>query len=247
MKCKVYNENVKWTINEEFIEEIRYSLCNDKIEIAGSILFKDTNCSREGICDKESMKIHKVKGKSQSVRTPNGIINFHTHPKQCYIDEDTKYGWPSGEDIGKVMEFATSGNLVHIVFTLEGAYIIKVLKTLSDPEINKLEDLMKITHEFRLNDKYMNEQLLNFRKTFPDIKDTDDPVKTWLKLVNGMNRKKLHFYYNKLLSKGNSRSPPTDTSRILEVKLVPLKNALKFCANFVKQSCHESSFKFNKF
>jgi hypothetical protein len=244
MKCKVYNKNVEWIINENFIEDIRRSLYTDKIEIGGSILFKDTNC-REGICDKESMKIHKVNGKAQSVKTPNGIINFHTHPKQCYIDENTKYGWPSGEDIGKVMEFATSGNLVHIVFTLEGAYIIKVLKTLTDNEIDKLEDLMKITHEFRLNDTKKNEQLLNFRETFPDIKNTRDPVESWIKLVNGMNLKKLHSYHNKLLS--NRRSRSADTSRILEVKLVPLENALKFSAKFVKQSCHESSFKFNKF
>jgi hypothetical protein len=244
MKCKVYNKNVDWIINENFIEDIRRSLYTDKIEIGGSILFKDTNC-REGICDKESMKIHKVNGKSQSVKTPNGIINFHTHPKQCYIDENTKYGWPSGEDIGKVMEFATLGNLVHIVFTLEGAYIIKVLKTLTDDEIDKLEELMKITHEFRLNDNKKNEQLLNFRETFPDIKNTYDPVETWLKLVNGMNLKKLHSYHNKLLSNGRSRS--TNTSRILEVKLVPLENALKFTAKFIKQSCHESSFKFNEF
>ena len=243
MKCKIYNKNVGWIINENFIDDIRHSLYTDKIEIGGSILFKDTNC-KKGVCDKESTQIHIVNGKGQSVKTPNGVINFHTHPKQCYIDENTRYGWPSGEDIGKVMEFAASGNLVHIVFTLEGAYIIKVLKILTDTEIDKLENLFKITHEFRLNDTRKNEQLLNFRKTFQGIKNTRNPLETWLKLVNGMNLKKL-YYYDRLLSNGRSQS--MNTSRILEVKLVPLENALKFSAKFVKQSCHESSFKFNKF
>jgi hypothetical protein len=243
MKCKIYNKNVGWIINENFIDDIIHSLYTDKIEIGGSILFKDTNC-KKGVCDKESTQIHIVNGKGQSVKTPNGVINFHTHPRQCYIDENTKYGWPSGEDIGQTMEYAKTGNLVHIVFTLEGAYIIKVLKILTDSDIDKLEELFKITHEFRLNDTRKNEQLLNFRETFPTIKNTHNPLKTWLKLVNGMNLKKL-YYYDRLLSNGRSYS--MDTSRILEVKLVPLENALKFSAKFVKQSCHESSFKFNKF
>jgi hypothetical protein len=247
MKCKIYNKKVGWIINKNFIEDIKDSLYTDKIEIGGSILFKDTNC-KNGVCDKESSQIHIVNGKSQSVKTPNGIINFHTHPRQCYIDENTKYGWPSGEDIGQTMEYAKTGNLVHIVFTLEGAYIIKVLKILTDSEIDKLEDLFKITHEFRLNDTKKNEQLLNFKETFKDIKNTRNPLETWLKLVNGMNLKKL-YYYDKLFSSNRKSHSErsTDTSKILEVKLVPLENALKFSAKFVKQSCHESSFKFNKF
>jgi hypothetical protein len=244
MKCKVYSKNVGWIINENFIEDIRNSLYKDKIEIGGSILFKDTNC-KNGICDKESSEIHIVNGKSQSVKTPNGIINFHTHPKQCYIDENTKYGWPSGEDIGQAMEFAKRGNLVHIVFTLEGAYIIKVLKVLPDEDIDKLERLLKITHEFRLNDTKKNEQLLNFKETFPDIKNTRDPLETWLKLVNGLSLKKL-YYYNNIFSV-REKSKSSNSSKVLEVKLVPLENALKFSAKFVKQSCHESSFKFNNF
>ena len=246
MECKVYNKNVGWIINKNFINQIKLSLEKDKIEIGGSILFEDINC-KNGICDKESSKIHIVNGRAQSVKTPNGIINFHTHPRQCYIDENTTYGWPSGEDIGQTMEFAEDGNLVHIVFTLEGAYIIKVLKLLDEQDIEKLEDLLKITHEFRLNDRKKNEQLLNFRKAFPDIKNTCNPLETWLKLVNGMNLKKLYYYDSIFSVKTSRKRMSLDTSRILEVKLVPLNSALKFTAKFVKQSCHESSFKFNKF
>lgn len=46
MKCKIYNKNVGWIINENFIDDIRHSLYTDKIEIGGSILFKDTNCKK---------------------------------------------------------------------------------------------------------------------------------------------------------------------------------------------------------
>ena len=237
MSCKAYNTFVGWVIDPRFIKTIKHSLENDKFEIAGSILFEDTNC-RGDICDKKSVSIHVVNGKGSSVKTPNGIINFHTHPKQCYIDENTSYGWPSGEDMAQSIIFAKKGTLVHIVFTLEGAYLITVKKILTEKQTDILEDILKYTHVYRV--KNQEKQYLDFRKTFGLTGEST--VDMWLQLVNGLSIKKLYIYHNKFEG-GNLKS--TDDSKIFSVKLLNFSNGMKFSAKFIKQSCHENNF--NKF
>lgn len=66
------------------------------------------------------------KGSSASVKATDGYINFHTHPASCYVEGDTVWGWPSGEDMRECISFALKGNLAHLVFTMEGIYSIQV-------------------------------------------------------------------------------------------------------------------------
>ena len=53
--CTISKKRVKWNIEPEFIQKIKTSLNNDKDEIAGVLLFTDTNC-KDGVCDKKSTK-----------------------------------------------------------------------------------------------------------------------------------------------------------------------------------------------
>ena len=100
------------------------------------------------------------KGDKDSVYTPNNVINYHTHPVSCYRDAKTSFGSPSGEDYRETVKFALSGNKAHIVFTVEGLYIIqlnpckiKKLKELTDRQrgilIFFIEEYFKTTHELR--------------------------------------------------------------------------------------------------
>jgi len=235
MKCFKSNKKVTWEIDQGFIEKIKRSLYIDKYEIAGSILFKDVNCDGN-TCDKQFLREYRVNGEKSSVKTPRGIINYHTHPEQCYIDEGTTYGWPSGEDMSINMNYAKNGTLVHIVFTLEGSYIIKINVLLKNKDVKILERLLKATHVYRLQDQ--ERQLKDFSKHF-GIK-SNSTVKIWLNLVNTLSLKKLYTLYNKIFKK--TLSVPDDSRKIFEVSLIPLNKPLMFSANFISGECHENHF-----
>jgi hypothetical protein len=127
-------------------------LINADREYAGTIDFTDT-----------SVKARLVKGQSTSVQTPNGVINFHTHPISAYRGEKTIWGWPSGEDVRELIKFAMSGNRAHIVFGVEGMYVMQVspckiekFRTLyqNNPKevsilIYFIEEYFKATHALR--------------------------------------------------------------------------------------------------
>jgi hypothetical protein len=86
-------------------------------EISGVIQFNSKN---------EVVGVSTNKGDADSVYTPNNVINFHTHPISAYKQGETVWGWPSGEDIRESIKFGLSGNKAHIVFSVEGLYIIQV-------------------------------------------------------------------------------------------------------------------------
>lgn len=228
--CTVSKKIVTWTIDDkDFINKIKNSLVNDPYEIAGALLFTNVNCE-DGICDKKSNSVKIVNGNGSSVYTPEGAINFHTHPAAAYTGENAKYGWPSGEDMGQCIRFAKSGTLVHVVFTLEGAYIIKVNKKLKEADTKLVERLFKETHIFRSKNQSL--QLKNFKKA-TDLSGSTT-VKIWLKLANSVTLDALHKS-SKTNNKGNKES-------IFSVTLVPLNSKIKFSANFIPEECHRKSF-----
>jgi hypothetical protein len=134
-------------INNQIFPEL-----GENYEISGVI-----NCDN---FDKVS-HVDKHKGDSDSVYTPNNVINFHTHPISAYNQGDTVWGWPSGEDIRETIKFAFNGNKAHLVFTVEGLYTIqvspckirKMKELLTDSErgilIFMIEEYFKSTHNFR--------------------------------------------------------------------------------------------------
>lgn len=236
--CTISKKRVKWSIEPEFIKQIKTSLNSDKDERAGVLLFTDTNC-KNGVCDKTSTKFRINKGNGASVYTPSGIINFHTHPRSAYLGENAVYGWPSGEDMRQCINFAKDGTLIHIVFTLEGAYIIKINKILNQKDVKIMEEMFKNTHIYRSANQA--KQLKNFRETFGIPGNTTKEI--WLKLANGLTLNKLYTLHNLINDK--RLKVPDNNENIFEVSLSPINNTLTFSANYIPEKCHIMNFKNN--
>ena len=235
--CTPYNKKVKWTLNKTFTDKIKTHILNDKYEMAGKILFENHNCNKNGICNKiiSDQKINK--GNKDSVLTPDGIINFHTHPKSCYDRENVIYGWPSGEDMYQILNFNKRGNIIHIIFTLEGAYVISVLDRLNNSESNDLEKIFKMTHSFRShNKKEQSEIFKDFLKEIIRVAKNEDPLKIWLKMANNITSRKI----NTLLGKKGGRD-----DKIFNVKLLSFNSGMNFMADFVDETCHKKFFRNN--
>ena len=233
--CTLSKKRVKWSVEPEFIKQIKISLNNDKDEKAGVLLFKDINC-KNNICDKTSTVFKINNGNGASVYTPRGIINFHTHPRSAYLGENAFYGWPSGEDMGQCINFAKEGTLIHIVFTLEGAYIIKINKILNQKDTKIMENLFKMTHVYRSANQ--TTQLKNFKKNFGIQGKTTKEI--WLKLANGLTLNKLYTLYNLINDK--TLKVPDNNENIFEVSLSPINNTLIFSANYIAEKCHIMNF-----
>ena len=143
-ECKIYYDSkfVSWTIPKHCIEDTllgpqgptkKLGLLFLKVESAGEVEFQDSTCKinekNEKLCNKTMTSGLKFKnGNNDSVMTPLAVVNFHTHPLSCYIDAKTIWGWPSGEDLAQCLNFAKDNNLTHIIFAIEGTYVIDVNK-----------------------------------------------------------------------------------------------------------------------
>lgn len=224
-ECKIYldSEKVSWVIPKESIEKTlldnKKGLLYLKVESAGEIEFNDDSCkiskNSERICNKKINKSLKFKnGKKDSVYTPLSVVNFHTHPLNCYIEAETIWGWPSGEDLAQCLNFASDNNLVHIIFAVEGTYIIDVNKLLinflkTDNKLykvvkNNIEEIFKLTHKHRMifNDSNNN---ISLEKEFNEIflkplelSEQSNILYSWLNLVNNLTLEKLIILSNNL-------------------------------------------------
>ena len=152
---KTLSCNIKLDIPLSVINQIQPELTKN-YEISGVINCNGTN---------EVVGFSKNKGDKDSVYTPNHVINFHTHPISAYNEGNTAWGWPSGEDIRETIKFALAGNKAHMVFTVEGLYVIQInsckikkLKNMLDSVqrgvlIFIIEEYFKCTHNFRCIDE----------------------------------------------------------------------------------------------
>lgn len=128
-------------------------------------------CKSDKRCDPISGQIIRTAsvtpGSTSSVKAEHGLCNFHTHPLICYKGMEAQsesdkciWGWPSGEDMREAICFMLKGNVIHLVFALEGVYsmqvnpnYLKTLKSLTDADrgyiISIIENYFKATHGFR--------------------------------------------------------------------------------------------------
>lgn len=268
--CKIYydSEHVNWSISKNNIEHtllgntnLNKSNKSNKlnklnkfsgkgllylnVESAGTIEFKDTSCklnsNDEKVCNKANTNGLKYKnGNKDSVLTPLSVVNFHTHPLSCYIDAETVWGWPSGEDLAQCINFANDNNLTHLIFAVEGTYILDFNKRLlnylrirTNKKLLKLitqniEEIFKMTHKHRMiiNDSNPNISLeYEFYQIF--LKPLDLPQKqnillSWLNLVNSMtlqNLITLSNEFSKYFKEVKQISIRDINSRYLSVKL----------------------------
>jgi glutaredoxin len=124
-----------------------YPELSKNYEMGGKFTFPYNNGT---IQRKTSRKVHKSKGNRDSVTSPNGILNFHTHPISCYLQEKTVWGWCSGEDIRETVIFGLKGTLAHAVLAIEGCYLLQIsncaIKYLIDIRTNRIPNSKLMKH-----------------------------------------------------------------------------------------------------
>ena len=158
------------------------SLITKRNEYSGLFSFGNRQCNKRN-CFQVAFGPKTNTGNKCFTDIPPGKISFHTHPVACYKSEQVLWGWPSGPDMGAVIKL--KDNKHHIVFALEGIYIVSVKplvkKNISASDIKKIIDVFSITHEFRLPG-----MINSFKNTFNQLKtkSTDHPVELWLNLAN---------------------------------------------------------------
>ena len=188
-------------------------------EFGGVIKFENNNCriiEGEQVCDK-SYSHHSIeKGNDSHVSTPNGKVNFHTHPLHCYISGKVIWGWPSGEDMAQCIRFGKMGNLYHIIFCLEGTYVVTVNKkllTLNSRDIDKIETIFKLTHQYRTYEDCYSE-FKNFIQGCGLKPAGKNTMELWLYFASHFMIRHCIFYTDPI----NSLPPTTKAFKILFFK-----------------------------
>ena len=237
MSCNPSKERVSWTINRNDIENLllhpsqysKYGLLYEDNEFAGEINFTDYSCTKN-VCNKASEGIKVSKGKADSVYTPLSVVNFHTHPLSCYIDNETIWGWPSGEDLRQCMSFSKKGNLTHIIFAVEGTYIIEVNKEcdMNESIAKCVEQLFQYTHKYRL---YYNadNQNIDLHDEFyalylkpVGLKREKNILYSWLSLVNNLTMTNLRILCTNFQIKLNKQIK-SNNCKMFSIKLIENK------------------------
>ena len=113
-----------WVISKETLMKV-YPLMSKNYEVGGKFTFPANSETGEIKRRTSHKKIHTMNGDKDSVQAPLGILNFHTHPISCYLQEDTIWGWPSGEDIRESLLFGLRGSFAHAIPAVEGVYILQ--------------------------------------------------------------------------------------------------------------------------
>ena len=247
-RCSVSDKQVLWSISVvEINKHIVPFLEEGFPEYSGILVFQDNNCIT-GLCDK-TLKLIEKSGDSgaDSVATPLAYVNYHTHPKDCYIAEEVKYGWPSGEDCGVCLEFASKKNLAHLVFAVEGTYVIKCLTIPLKNTWFFIEEVLKLTHKLRsdLPDKEMvrdfNKELLTPLGIY---RHYSNALEQWLYFVNILTpnmAKALCALYKLPKTKKDKKNvknmTPAGNDRIFEVKFVKAGRDITFLQGHINSEC----------
>jgi hypothetical protein len=127
MTCSISlkKKHIKWEINpfssksQEDGNKILESLFH-KNEYTGTFQFELKN-------NEMLSSLLKLKsGDSSSVESIPSLVNMHTHNLPNYLEEKCIFASPSGEDMRECIRMGLKGNLCHLVFSLEGTYVIQV-------------------------------------------------------------------------------------------------------------------------
>jgi hypothetical protein len=125
--CKIdfKKKPIKWEINT--IDE---KCINEGKKILDSLYAAEEYSGRFQFELKKDKMVSELldfkKGNSNSVETVPGMINFHTHNYPNYMSEKCIFATASGDDMRECVRFGLQGNLCHLVFAMEGTYVIQV-------------------------------------------------------------------------------------------------------------------------
>lgn len=267
-KCKISRDPVEWFISKRNVESNIVPKLTDenlsKNEYSGIITFYDHNCRLNGPCDKKGEFTKSNKGESASVETPIAYVNYHTHPKGPYLSENVKWGWPSGEDMYVCLEFNSKDNLAHLVFTLEGTYVIKCVSKPLKKIWKPMERVLQETHKFRSGDhsyqyehqesddywmKEFDKELLSpIRLGIKDRNAVGIPpflftLHQWVFFINRLTPNHVKKLYKKIKNKnidiGNPKDKQKNDIPIFEVNFIREGNDIKFKQIWVSDGCPE--------
>ena len=172
MTCKF----TPWILSKTHAEHISRTLLDTENEIAGAVLFdKETTSSSEIIFTEH--------GKKDSVRISlqkNHMLSFHTHPAVAYRQAACVYGHPSGDDIREYVKLCMNGALNHVVFTLEGIYIIQIHPLM----VTFMLTLTKKQREKILNYIFVYFREFHGKRTYINVKATNYTPREFVKECN---------------------------------------------------------------
>lgn len=133
--CSIDTENGEhpWTLTKESMLSV-YPELSKNYELGGKFTFLHT----KGVIHRRTShkKVIRNRGQKDSVNCPQGMLNFHTHPISCYLQEKTVWGWTSGEDLRETIIFGLKGTLAHAVLSVEGCYLVQISNCAIDNLIN---------------------------------------------------------------------------------------------------------------
>ncbi len=127
---------INWYISKSLINEKIYPLLYLDHESAGE--FNINNGTK-----KVDTSVTIIEGSKDYVFSPNAVLNYHTHPISCYLQEKTVLGYPSGEDIRETIIFSLMGTVGHVVATVEGLYTVQLNPCILENLIN-LDSILNI-------------------------------------------------------------------------------------------------------
>lgn len=125
--CSINNKKIlEWTAPHT---EQLFTLLSKNTETSGELPIDTVN-------KKTTKNITVINGSEAAVEAPESMVNYHTHPATCYLNEKTVWGFPSGEDTRESLLFGLKGSIAHLVVAVEGTYVCQVNPCVIDNLIN---------------------------------------------------------------------------------------------------------------
>lgn len=120
--CELYARFTEQAI--KYLKQINDPRKKNQKELSGSLTIskvvkKDDKIVFELTGDPNSV----ITGVEEEVDAVWSRYNFHTHPKQAYVNNNVKKGWPSSQDYVAFIKL-NNHTIFHTVVTLEGIYTI---------------------------------------------------------------------------------------------------------------------------
>ena len=68
------------------------------------------------------------KGEYNAIRMSRGVVDWHTHPRDCESSAKCAVGVPSHIDLVNIALGSLFGTQAHILFSSEGTYVLRISK-----------------------------------------------------------------------------------------------------------------------